>query len=125
MANESSAELLQYRYGADDNPYTFNRSPPAKKPVSKWIKLGIPLAILLAIVGLIVGVVIGTRKKTNRSSSSGAAGSAGSTGNSAASSAVSVKLAIGRFATATNSEFLVPLYPSTVSPQTPFLFLIA
>jgi hypothetical protein len=115
---DSSAELLQYgpdplQYGPDQNPYSFNHSP-AKRPVSKWIKLGIPLAIL-AIAGLIVGVVIGTHKSASRSSSGRAAGSAGNAGNSLASSVVSAKLAVGRYATATESEYLVPLYPSTTN----------
>jgi hypothetical protein len=110
----SSADLL------DNSPY-YNQSSgyvqsPAsgKKPISKWIKLGLPLFIVAAIVGIVVGVIVG-RKNTNRSSSaSGATGTNGVPGS--VSSAVSAKLAIGRFATATDSEFMVPLYPSTVSP---------
>jgi hypothetical protein len=95
-------------------PYPYDQSSaPGKKPISKWIKLGIPLFIVAAIAGIVVGAVVGTRKNTN-SSSSGGSGSSGLP--FAASSAVSVKLAVGRFATATDSEFMVPLYPSTVSP---------
>ena len=102
-------------------PSGFNESSErVKKPINKWIKFGIPVLILL-IVGLIVGVVVGVRKGTSRSSSGAA--SAGGSGDTTASSAVSAKLAIGRFATATDSEYMVPLYPSTVSPHTPFSFL--
>jgi hypothetical protein len=113
----SSVDLLTDNpsYGSNNNisPYrqSSGRTPGRKQPISKWIKLGIPLLIVAAIVAIVVGVVVGARKNTN---SSGAPGSNGVPGS--ASSAVSAKLAIGRFATATDSEFLVPLYPSTVSP---------
>jgi hypothetical protein len=107
----SSADLLS------PYPYQHQSSVPGKKPISKWIKLGIPLFIVAAIVGIVVGAVVGTRKNSNRSSS-GATGSSGVPGS--ASSAVSGQLAIGRFATATDSEYLVPLYPSTVSVKHSF-----
>ncbi|KAJ7681786.1 chondroitin AC/alginate lyase [Mycena rosella] len=84
-----------------------------KKRTSNWIKFGIPLLILV-IVAAVVGGVLGSRSK--KSSSSSAAASGGSSPEqsaAAASSAVSAKLAIGRFATATNSEFMQPIYPST------------
>ena len=87
---------------------------PRKKSRFNWKIVGITLLIVaLIIIGIVVGVVVGNRKNTNRNSS-GATGSSGVPGS--ASSAVSAKLAIGRFATATDSEFMVPLYPSTVSP---------
>jgi hypothetical protein len=109
-------------FGDSEGLLDDNSNPRTRKSVRKWIKLGIPLLVLV-IVGLVVGVVVGTRKSTNRSSSGAA--SAGSSGNAtSASSAVSAKLAIGRFATATDSEFMVPLYPSTVRFQTLFLFLL-
>ena len=95
------------------SPYPYQSSAPGKKPTSKWIKLGIPLFIVAAVVGIVVGAIVGTRKNTN-GSNNGATGSSGVPGS--ASSAVSAKLAIGRFATATDSEFMVPVYPSTVSP---------
>ena len=110
----SSADLL------DNSPYYhqssgyIQSSAPGKKPISKWIKWGLPLFIVAAIAGIVVGVIVG-RKNTNRSSSaSGATGSNGVPGS--ASSVVSAKLSMGRFATATDSEFMVPVYPSTVSP---------
>lgn len=117
----SSADLLDNSPYGSGAPYYHQSSghiqspAPGKKPISKWIKLGIPLLVVVAIVGIVVGVVVGTRKNSNRSStSSGAPGSNGGPGS--ASSAVSAKLSVGRFATATDSEFMVPLYPSTVSP---------
>lgn len=105
----SSADLLS------PYPYQHQSSAPGKKPISKWIKVGVPLFIAAAIAGIVVGVVVGTRRNTNSSSSSNS-GASGSSGLPFASSAVSAKLAVGRFATATDSEFMVPLYPSTVSP---------
>lgn len=103
-------------YGSGD-PY-YNESsgfitphPVRKKRTSNWIKFGIPVLVIV-IIAAVVGGVVGSRKSSTRSSSS----SGGSSGDSsaAASSAVSAKLAIGEFPTATNSEFMVPLYPSTV-----------
>ena len=117
----SVRESVEHLYHVDPHQYSapgkkpinmdpYQSSAPGKKPINKWILYGIPL--ILAIGGLIAGIVIGTHKNTK--SNSGTAGSNDVPGS--ASSAVSAKLAIGRFATATDSEFMVPLYPSTVSP---------
>lgn len=84
-----------------------------KKGLSKWIKFGIPLLIAVIIAAVVAGVVATRKHNSNASTSSSGSASAGSP--AAASSAVSAKLAIGRFATATDSEFMVPVYPSTVS----------
>jgi hypothetical protein len=81
-----------------------------KKKTSNWLKIGLPVLILV-IIGAVVGGVVGSRKSSSSSSSSGA-GSAN--GEAAASQAVSAKLEIGRFATATNSYYQVPIYPATV-----------
>jgi hypothetical protein len=88
-----------------------------KKRTSNWIKFGIPVLILV-IAGAVVGGVLGGRKSKGKS---GGAGSA--SGEAAASSAASVKNAIGRFATATDSEFMRPIYPSTVSSLYPSIDL--
>ncbi|KAJ6490637.1 chondroitin AC/alginate lyase [Mycena vitilis] len=81
-----------------------------KQGTSNWIKFGIPVLIVI-IIAAVVGGVVGSRKK----SSSAAASSSGSAAaaSSAASAAASAKLALGKFATATNSEFMMPIYPST------------
>ena len=85
---------------------------PVKKSKFKGKILGVAAVIaVIVIIAVVVGVVLGTHKK-DRSSNDGA-GSSGVPGS--VSSAISAKLAFGRFATATDSEFMVPLYPSTVS----------
>lgn len=109
-------------YGSGD-PY-YNEStgyitpqPPVKKGgVSNWIKIGVPVLIVV-IVGAVLGGVLGSRKANNASSSSSA-------GQADASSAVSIKNEIGRYATATNSLYLVPLYPSTVSAMVSTCFFL-
>jgi uncharacterized membrane protein len=80
-----------------------------KKGTSNWIKFGIPVAVIV-IVGAVVGGVLGTR-----SSHGGSGGGGGKAAGNAESSAASVKAQLGRYATATNSEYLMPIYPSTVS----------
>lgn len=105
----------QSPYGSGDPYYNessgFITPHPVKKRSNTWLKIGIPVLIVV-IIAAVVGGVLGSRNKKSSSSSSNGtpAGEA-----AAASSAVSAKLAVGRFATATNSEFMVPIYPSTVS----------
>jgi hypothetical protein len=98
------------------------------KRTSNWIKVrskiphlllhsifpqfGIPLLILV-IAGAVVGGVLGSRKKGSSSSSASSSAASAASASAAASSAASAKSALGRFATATNSEFLMPIYPST------------
>ncbi|KAJ7632996.1 chondroitin AC/alginate lyase [Roridomyces roridus] len=76
---------------------------PARRPkrTSNWIKFGIPLAIVI-IAAAVVGGIIASRHK---SSSSPAA--------SSSSQSAGEKLAVGRFPTAIDSEFMRPIYPST------------
>ena len=115
MASNYNTIGNQSPYGSGD-PY-YNESSgyitpaPVKKRTSNWIKFGIPVLILV-IIGAVVGGVVGSRSKSNNSSGTS---SGGSGGDAAASSAASIKLNIGRFATATDSEYMMPIYPSTVS----------
>jgi hypothetical protein len=109
--------LTHVRYqSANSNPYGsgdpyYNQSSgflPPQKPkqgVSPWIKFGIPVAVLV-IIGVVVGAVVGTRKSSDNASSADA--------SAAASSAVEQKTSIGRFAVSTDSEWMLPVYPSTV-----------
>jgi hypothetical protein len=113
-------------YGSGD-PY-YNESSgyitpmPVKKRASNWLKFGVPVA-LIVIVAAVVGGVVGSRHHNSNSSVSGAASGGGSAGDQtgAASSAASVKNAIGVFPTGTDSQYLLPLYPSTVRLMTPGL----
>ncbi|OAX44407.1 hypothetical protein K503DRAFT_765026 [Rhizopogon vinicolor AM-OR11-026] len=97
-------------YGSGD-PY-YNESSgyitpqrPPKKTISKWVKFGIPVAIVV-IAAAVLGGVLGTRGSKNSSSQSAAA---------AATSAISVKNDLGHFATATDSQYLLPIYPMTTN----------
>ncbi|KAG6830303.1 hypothetical protein H0H92_001381, partial [Tricholoma furcatifolium] len=104
-------------YGSGD-PY-YNESSgyitphPVKKRTSNWVKIGIPVLILV-VIGAVVGGIVGSRASKNSSSGGSSSSSSGSSA-AAASSAISAKLEIGRFATATNSEFMMPVYPSTTN----------
>ncbi|KAI0785065.1 chondroitin AC/alginate lyase [Abortiporus biennis] len=109
-------------YGSGD-PYYASSSGyitpmPMKKRTSNWLKFGVPVLIAV-IIAAVLGGVLGSRAHNNKSSSSSssaqgaAAGTAG--GDAAASSAASVKNAVGVFPTATDSLYLLPLYPSTTN----------
>jgi len=97
-------------YGSGD-PY-YNESsgyispPAAKKGVSNWIKVGVPVVVLL-IAGAVVGGIFGSRHHSSVANSTSAA--------AAASSVASVKHEIGIFPTATDSEFMMPIYPATTN----------
>ena len=82
----------------------------------KWLWIGIPVAVAV-ILAAVLGGVLGSRAHKNSSdSSSAAAGSSPTaTGEAAASQAASIKEQVGLFPTGTNSQYLLPLYPSTVS----------
>ncbi|KAJ7765415.1 chondroitin AC/alginate lyase [Mycena maculata] len=98
-------------YGNEDP--SFNQSTgfitPArpKKGTSNWIKFGIPVAVLV-IVAAVVGGILGTRKHTSAATSASAS-------SSAAAASASAKLADGLLATATNSYYMIPVYPSTTA----------
>ncbi|KAG6862450.1 hypothetical protein C0995_011890 [Termitomyces sp. Mi166 len=101
-------------YGSGDPYYNessgFITPHPVKKRTSNWLKIGVPVLIVV-IIGAVLGGVLGSRaSKTNGESSNSSSKS-----EAAASSAASVKLEVGRFATATNSEFMMPIYPSTTN----------
>ncbi len=111
--NSLNSGTQQSPYGSGD-PY-YNEStgyitphPVKKNGVSNWIKIGVPVLVVV-VVGAVLGGVLGSRKANSATSSSSSAD---------ASSVVSVKNEIGRYATATDSLYLVPLYPSTVSAGT-------
>lgn len=96
-----------YRDPAYNESTGFITPAAHKKKTSNWIKFGIPVAIIV-IIAAVVGAVLGIRASKNSSGSP-------QSKEAAASSAASAKNAVGLFATATNSEYMVPLYPATVS----------
>ena len=87
-----------------------------KKGISNWIKFGVPVAVVV-IVGAVLGGVLGSRAHNNnkKSSTSSSGDTSSPSGEAAASSAAVVKNAVGVFPTGTDSQYLLPLYPSTVS----------
>ena len=102
-------------YGSGD-PYYQQSSgflPPQrpKKGTSGWIKFGIPVAILI-IIGVVVGVAVGV---THNNNSKSAASSNNNNPTAAANSAINAKTSVGLFPISTDSDFMVPVYPSTVS----------
>jgi len=100
-------------YGSGDPYYNessgYIASGPPKKGASKWIKVGIPIVIII-IVGAVVGGVLGSRASKDDNSSSSSNGSPAD-----ASSVNSVKNAVGRFATSTDTDYFMPVYPSTTN----------
>jgi hypothetical protein len=90
-----------------------------KKRTSPWIKFGLPVAILV-IVGAVLGGVLGSRaaknggKLSSSSNSNSGSGSSSSSGDGPGGN-VAGGAAVGLFATATNSEFMVPVYPSATN----------
>lgn len=137
-ANYSSVDRINQTnpspYGSGDPYYSQSTGyitpmsgPPAKKGLSPWIKFGVPVAIVV-IVAAVVGGVVGSRNSGSSSSasSSGSGGSGGSGSGDAPATAdpsavASAKGNGGRYATATNGLYQVPLYPSTVRCQAFFL----
>lgn len=125
QANASNPNLHSNSpYGSGD-PY-YNASSgyitpqQPKKRMSNWIRFGVPVLIVV-IIAAVVGGVVGSRNSNKSSSSSadGAAASGGSnapqpTGSAAVSQALSVKNAIGVYPTATDSYYMLPIYPATV-----------
>ncbi len=99
-------------YGSGDPYYSASTGyitpQNPRKPLSKWIKFGVPVGILV-IAAAVVAAVVATHRHHSSSTSSGSP--------AAASSAISAKDAVGIFPTATDSEYMVPIYPSTVRFQ--------
>jgi hypothetical protein len=114
MASYDALDSGTSPYGSGDPYYNTSTgyitpsNPKRSLTKSKWIKFGVPVGILV-IAGAVVAAVLATRHHGHNSSSSSK-----NSNPAAASSAISAKNAVGVFPTATNSEFMVPLYPSTV-----------
>jgi hypothetical protein len=122
VSNSSQLQLNSYNNNNNNSPYgsgdpyyaasTGYIAPTSrqKSGASKWIKIGIPVAIIV-IAAAVVGGILGSRAHHNSASTLAASPNT----PAGASQAVSAKNAIGRFATATNSEYMLPIYPATVS----------
>ncbi|KAK7468722.1 hypothetical protein VKT23_003225 [Stygiomarasmius scandens] len=99
-------------YGSGDPYYAqstgyITPAPATKKGTSNWVKFGIPVGVIV-IVAAVVGGIVGSKSSSSKSS--------GGTASAAdASSQASAKAEIGLFATATNSEWMLPVYPSTTN----------
>ncbi|KAF9502501.1 hypothetical protein BDN71DRAFT_1438135 [Pleurotus eryngii] len=118
--NNNNNNQARSPYGSGDPYYNESTgfiSPPkaAKRGLSPWIKFGVPVLVLV-IIGAVVGGVLGSRSSNKSdSSSSGSSSPATKTGEAAASAAASAKAQIGLFPTATDSQFMRPIYPSTTN----------
>lgn len=89
------------------------RSGGPKKSNKKWIIIGI--VAIVVILAAVLGGVFGSRAAKNNSSGGSSGGSTGDENVADPEVSKSVKLELGRFATATNSQYLVPVYPSTTN----------
>ncbi|KAF5323499.1 hypothetical protein D9611_005754 [Ephemerocybe angulata] len=100
--------------GVKESSPFMNGGAPAPRKRSKWLKIGLPAAIVVVVIlAAVLGGVLGSRASNkNKDGSSGADPKPGS---AEATSLSSERAAVGRFATATNSAFMVPLYPSTTN----------
>ncbi|KAF8893247.1 chondroitin AC/alginate lyase [Mucidula mucida] len=85
------------------------------RKTSNWIKFGIPVAVVVIIAAVLGGVLGSRAANKDDSSSSSSSNSGGSTGSSDPSEVASVKKDIGLFPTSTNTEFSIPIYPSTTN----------
>jgi hypothetical protein len=106
MSNNYNSIDLQPLYGQGEyNSSNGYLAPMPQKKRTNWVRIVVPILVIL-IAGAIVGGIFGARRKSIAASQAN---------SQAASSAVSAKTAFGRFATATDSEYMVPIYVSTVS----------
>ena len=121
MSSNTTYHNANSPYGSGDPYYSASTGyitpAPMKKRTSNWIKIGVPVLVVV-IIAAVVGGVLGSRHHNNSSASASGADSA-ATGAAAASNAASLKNAIGVYPTATDSQYLLPIYPSTVSPLLP------
>jgi len=97
-------------YYAESTGFITPQQAVKKRGMSNWIKFGVPLLIVV-VVAAVLGGVLGSRKSNNdaATSTSGSSSDSGTHGSGAA-----LDLSDSRFATATDSKYLEPLYPSIV-----------
>lgn len=97
----------------ETDPFQPDPIQQPRKGVSKWIKIGIPVAVIV-IVAAVLGGVLGSRA-AQRNRDESANPRQGNTEGGGTGGGKGANGELFKFATATNSEFMVPLYPSTVS----------
>ncbi|KAI0830525.1 chondroitin AC/alginate lyase [Trametes gibbosa] len=117
--NHSNASNLHTPYGSGDPYYNestgFIAPNATKKKNGKWLKIGLPVA-LVVVAAAVVGIILGVRAHNKSSSASSKDGSSSSSSSEAAASqAASIKAEVGIFPTATNSLYLLPIYPSATN----------
>ncbi|KAK2461635.1 hypothetical protein APHAL10511_006098 [Amanita phalloides] len=105
--NSLNSGAHQSPYGSGDPYYSESTGyitprSAKKNGLSNWIKFGVPVLVVI-IVGAVIGGVLGSKNSNSASSRSSSGGAAGGNNNP------------GRYATATNSLYLVPVYPSTTN----------
>lgn len=97
-------------------PTAFHRKKPAG--LNPWIKYGVPVAIV-AVIALVFGAIFGAKGSKRSASPSATAAAApaepSETGPTEAIATATNLLAAGRFATATDSKYMIPVYPTAVS----------
>ena len=98
-------------YYAESTGFITPQQVTKKRGMSNWIKIGVPVLIVV-VLAAVLGGVLGSRKSNNDVATSNGSSSSGS--SVAHGSGAALNLADSRFATATNSKYLEPLYPSTV-----------
>jgi hypothetical protein len=98
---------------AQSQGYITPAMPPPRKGLSPWVKFGIPIAVVV-VAAAAVGGILATRHHGTASTSSPDSTAPPADPSAAASSAVNNKVAIGIYPTATNSFYMMPIYPSTV-----------
>ncbi|TCD67739.1 hypothetical protein EIP91_011981 [Steccherinum ochraceum] len=106
-------------YGSGDPYYSASTGyitpAPVKNRTTNWLRIGLPVLIVVIIAGVIGGVVGTHASSKSASVSGGAADSNSPTGEAAASQAAVLKNAIGVYPTATDSLYMLPIYPSTTN----------
>ena len=97
-------------YYAESTGFITPQQAVKKRGMSNWIKFGVPLLIVV-VVAAVLGGVLGSRKPNNDAATSTSGSSSDSVTHG---SGAALNLANSPFATATDSKYLEPLYPSTV-----------
>ncbi|KAF5337183.1 hypothetical protein D9611_003072 [Ephemerocybe angulata] len=113
-------------YGNTDLAYTESstgfinpRGPTKKKGVSPWIKFGVPVLIVV-IIAAVVGGILGSKAGKKDGSSSTKSGGSSSDPDASVDPKAPIQtatdiLVAGRFATATQSKYMIPIYPSATN----------